>query len=111
MELRQLGTSEIRVSSVAMGCWPIAGITTLNATREDSLRTLEAALESGVNFLDTAYAYGVDGESEEMIGKVIHSRRDDVVVATKGGIHRHLSKTHKWNQRVRLLYFQLFHLF
>ena len=88
MELRQLGTSEIRVSSVAMGCWPIAGITTLNATREDSLRTLEAALESGVNFLDTAYAYGVDGESEEMIGKVIHARRDDVVVATKGGIHR-----------------------
>ena len=88
MNLRPLGTSEIRVSSVAMGCWPITGMTTLDATREESLRTLRAALDSGINFLDTAYAYGINGESEQMIGEVIRDCRDDVVIATKGGLHR-----------------------
>ncbi len=86
--LRQLGQSEIRVSSVAMGCWPISGITTLDTTRAASMRTLQAALDNGINFLDTAYAYGIEGESEQMIGEVIRGRRDSVVVATKGGIHR-----------------------
>jgi len=86
--LRQLGKSQIQVSSVAMGCWPISGITTLDTTREASIQTLHAALENGINFLDTAYAYGIEGESEQMIGEVIRGRRDGVVIATKGGIHR-----------------------
>lgn len=88
MSLRQLGQTEIQVSPVAMGCWPIAGITSLNVNRKDSLQTLQAALDSGVNFFDTAYAYGVTGESERMLGEVIRSSRDRVVIATKGGIHR-----------------------
>lgn len=88
MNLRQLGQSGIQVSSVAMGCWPITGMTTLDANHNDSLLTLHAALDSGINFLDTAYAYGINGESEQMIGEVIRSRRDDVVIATKGGLHR-----------------------
>ena len=86
--LRQLGQSEIHVSSVAMGCWPITGLTTLDTTKAASIRTLHAALDNGINFLDTAYAYGIEGESEQMIGEVIRGRRDSVVVATKGGIHR-----------------------
>ena len=88
MSLRQLGQSELTVSPVAMGCWPIAGITTVDATYHDSVATLGMALDHGINFLDTAYAYGMDGESEKMIGEVIADRRSDVVVATKGGIHR-----------------------
>lgn len=88
MEHRELGASGIFVSPVAMGCWPIAGITTLDANASDSLKTLRAAIDSGINFLDTAYAYGIDGESEQMIGKVMASCRDDVVVASKCGIHR-----------------------
>jgi aryl-alcohol dehydrogenase-like predicted oxidoreductase len=88
MNLRQLGQSDIHVSSVAMGCWPITGMTTLDANHNDSLCTLRAALDSGINFLDTAYAYGINGESEQMIGEVICHRRDDVVIATKGGLHR-----------------------
>lgn len=71
-----------------MGCWPITGITTLNANHSDSLRTLRAAIDSGINFLDTAYAYGIDGESEKMIGEVVKSCQDDVVIASKCGIHR-----------------------
>ncbi|MEQ9407485.1 MAG: aldo/keto reductase [Fuerstiella sp.] len=88
MQLRQLGTSDIFVSPVALGCWPITGMTTLDAVREESLKTIQAALDAGINFLDTAYAYGIEGESEQMIGEIIHHRRDDVVVATKGGLHR-----------------------
>ena len=85
--LRPLGATDIRISSVAMGCWPIAGMTSLGVTREDSLATLRAALDSGVNFFDTAYAYGVHGESERLIGEALGAHRDEIVVATKAGLH------------------------
>jgi aryl-alcohol dehydrogenase-like predicted oxidoreductase len=86
--LRKLGSSDIMVSSVAMGCWPIAGVTSLEVTREHSLETLHAALDAGINFFDTAYAYGCEGESEQLIGEVTAARRNEVVIATKGGLHR-----------------------
>ncbi|MEZ6132918.1 MAG: aldo/keto reductase [Planctomycetaceae bacterium] len=88
MQRRQLGSSDLRVSTVALGCWPIAGMTTLHTNRSDSLKTVRAAIDSGINFLDTAYAYGISGESEQMIGDVIGDCRDEVVIATKGGLHR-----------------------
>lgn len=88
MTRRQLGPSTISVSTVAMGCWPIAGVTSLDVTPDHSLRTIEAALDSGINFFDTAYAYGCEGESERLIGAVITGQRDQVVIATKGGLHR-----------------------
>lgn len=69
-----------------MGCWPIAGITSLHVTHEESLATLHAAWEAGVNFFDTAYAYGVDGESERLIAEALGARREQVVIATKGGL-------------------------
>jgi aryl-alcohol dehydrogenase-like predicted oxidoreductase len=87
MELRPLGTTDLRVSPVAMGCWPIAGMTSLNVTEADSLATLHAALDAGINFFDTAYCYGADGESERLIARAVRGRRDRVVIATKGGIH------------------------
>ena len=86
-ELRQLGKTDIHVSSVAMGCWPIAGITSINVTREQSLATLLAAVDAGINFFDTAYCYGYEGESERMIGEALGGRRDEVVLASKCGIH------------------------
>lgn len=86
-ELRKLGQTDLFVSPVAMGCWPIAGMTSLDVNEADSLKTLHAALESGINFLDTAHCYGADGNSERLVGKAIRDRRDQVVVATKGGIH------------------------
>jgi len=85
-ELRPLGPTDIRVSPVALGCWPIAGMTSLNVNETDSLATLHAALDAGVNFFDTAYAYGPAGESERLIARAIKGRRSDVVIATKGGI-------------------------
>lgn len=89
MTHRALGQTDIHVSPIAMGCWPITGMTTLDANEPDSLKTLHAALDSGINFFDTAYAYGIHGESEQMIGRVMaQSDRDRFVIATKGGLHR-----------------------
>lgn len=77
----------MRVSPVALGCWPIAGVTSLDVNREDSLATLHAAVDAGINFFDTAYAYGPDGESERLIQEALGPRRGDIVLATKGGLH------------------------
>ncbi|MDX1948145.1 MAG: aldo/keto reductase [Pirellulaceae bacterium] len=86
-ELRPLGTTGLLVSPVALGCWPIAGMTSLDVNDADSLATLAAALDLGINFWDTAYIYGPQGESERLIGRAWGERRDEVVLATKGGIH------------------------
>jgi aryl-alcohol dehydrogenase-like predicted oxidoreductase len=86
IELRPLGRTNLRVSPVALGCWPIAGMTSLDVNEADSLATLQAALDAGINFLDTAYAYGTNGESERLIARVVADRREEVVIATKGGI-------------------------
>lgn len=85
--LRPLGQTDIRVSAVAMGCWPIAGVTTLGVTEADSLATLHAAIDAGINFFDTAYFYGAAGESERRIARAMAGRRDQLVIATKGGLH------------------------
>jgi aryl-alcohol dehydrogenase-like predicted oxidoreductase len=87
MELRKLGRTDIEVTPVAMGCWPISGITSIDVTESASLATLEAAFDAGINFFDTAYCYGFAGESERMIGRVFGHRRDQIVIATKGGLH------------------------
>lgn len=85
-ERRQLGTTDIRVSPIALGCWPIAGMTSIDVNETDSLATLRACFDLGVNFLDTAYCYGANGESERLIARAIAGRRDEMVIATKGGI-------------------------
>ena len=84
---REIGRSGIFVTPLAMGCWPIAGVTSVNVTEKQSLATLKAAVDSGLNFFDTAYCYGYGGESEKMIGRALGHRRDELVIATKGGIH------------------------
>jgi aryl-alcohol dehydrogenase-like predicted oxidoreductase len=86
-ELRPLGRTDIRVSPVALGCWPISGMTSLDVHEADSLATLDAALDCGINFFDTAYGYGAAGESERLIARAIAGRRESVVIATKCGIH------------------------
>lgn len=84
---REIGRTGICVSPVALGCWPIAGMTSLEVNDKDSRATIRAAIDSGINFLDTAHCYGIDGKSEKLIGEVIAQRRNEVVIATKGGIH------------------------
>jgi aryl-alcohol dehydrogenase-like predicted oxidoreductase len=87
MDYRPLGTTGIDVSAIALGCWPISGMTSLDINDADSLATIRSCFDLGINFLDTAYCYGGDGESERLIAKAIEGRRDEMVIATKGGIH------------------------
>jgi aryl-alcohol dehydrogenase-like predicted oxidoreductase len=75
MERRQLGQTDIRIAPVAMGCWPISGITSINVNERDSLATLATALDAGINHFDTAFCYGYEGESERMIARENHDER------------------------------------
>jgi len=89
MQLRKLGNTEIAVSAVGMGCWAIVGDSTWGPQDEaDTLAAIEAALSSGVNFFDTAEAYG-DGFSDEILGKAFRGMRDKVVIATKASPNHH----------------------
>jgi aryl-alcohol dehydrogenase-like predicted oxidoreductase len=94
-DVRPLGSSGLKVSSVALGCWPIAGVSTLDTNDADSIATIHKCFEVGINHLDTAHVYGPNGESENLIGRALEgirgsgSRRDEMVIATKCGIHYH----------------------
>jgi aryl-alcohol dehydrogenase-like predicted oxidoreductase len=85
--LRPLGSSGLKVSAVALGCWPIAGVTTLGVNDADSIATIQKSFDVGINHLDTAHVYGPNGESENLIRRALGSRRDEMVIATKCGIH------------------------
>ncbi len=87
MQRRPLGNSGFEVSPVALGCWPIAGVTTLDTNEADSIATIRACFDLGINHLDTAHVYGPNGESEKLISRAIADRRDELVIATKCGIH------------------------
>ncbi|SRR6056297_803272 len=87
IERRVLGQTDIEVTPVAMGCWPIAGMTSLHVNDDDSLKTLRAAFDAGINFFDTAYCYGQHGESEKLIARALSAERESIVIATKGGVH------------------------
>ena len=62
-------------------------VTSLDVNDADSIATLEACSELGVNFVDTAYCYGPNGESENLVRQALAPRRDEFVLATKCGIH------------------------
>jgi len=84
---RRLGQSPLWISPVALGCWPLAGITSGPLTDEQAVAVCSAAFEAGMNHLDTAYAYGRRGESERRIAAAIRGRREQVVLATKVGVY------------------------
>ena len=84
MEQRELGTSGLTVSALGLGCM---GMTwAYGATDDDeSLATIHRAIEVGVTFLDTAEIYGPH-TNEELLGRALAGRRDDVIIATKFGV-------------------------
>ena len=80
MQYRTLGRTGIKVSPYALGTMMFGAIG--NPDHDDSVRIIHKALDAGINFVDTADAYS-RGESEEIVGKALKGRRDDVVLATK----------------------------
>ena len=85
MKERRIGKTNLRVSEIGFGCWPIGGGSYGPVKDADSLDALQAAWESGVNFFDTADVYG-EGHGEELLGAFLKDKhRDQAVIATKGG--------------------------
>jgi methylglyoxal reductase len=87
--MRKIGTSDIEASVVALGAWAIGGGPWWGDSDDrQSIDAIHAALDAGVNLIDTAPVYGW-GRSEEVVGKAIQGRRDKVVLATKCGLWWH----------------------
>lgn len=92
MKFRKLGQSGMEVSVVGLGTWAIGGWMWGGAGNEaDSITAIQASLDSGVNLIDTAPAYGF-GLAETIVGKAIQDRRDKVILATKCGLVWHMKK-------------------
>lgn len=82
MEYRILGKTGLKVSAIGFGAWAIGGNMWGPQDDYDSTRALNKAIDLGVNFIDTALAYG-NGHSERIIGKVLKTRKERIYVATK----------------------------
>jgi aryl-alcohol dehydrogenase-like predicted oxidoreductase len=80
MQYRTLGRTGVQVSTLALGAMNFGALGRID--QEQATALVDAALEGGINLIDTADMYG-RGESEEIVGKAIAGRRDDVVLATK----------------------------
>jgi aryl-alcohol dehydrogenase-like predicted oxidoreductase len=83
MRYRKLGRTNFEVSEIGYGAWGIGGQQWLGGADDESLRALRRSIELGVNFIDTALAYG-DGHSEELVGRIVRETRGArIYVATK----------------------------
>jgi aryl-alcohol dehydrogenase-like predicted oxidoreductase len=80
MNYRNLGSTGVKVSSLCLGAMMFGGWG--NTDHDDCLSIINTALDAGINFIDTADVYGA-GESEEIVGKALAGRRDNIVLATK----------------------------
>ena len=82
MRYRKLGRTGIEVSEIGYGAWGIGGVQWLGGDDQEALRALNSAIDQGLNFIDTALAYG-EGHSERICGEVIRHRQEKIAVATK----------------------------
>jgi aryl-alcohol dehydrogenase-like predicted oxidoreductase len=104
MEFADIPHTELKVSRVAIGTWAIGGWMWGGTDEAESIATIRAALEHGINVIDTAPVYGF-GRSEEIVGKAIaHSDlRSNVIIATKTGLEWHGGKVSRNASRARIM--------
>lgn len=91
MLTREIGRSGIRASAIGLGTWAIGGWMWGGTDEARSIKAIQASIDAGVSLIDTAPAYG-QGVAEEIVGKAIRGRRDQVVLATKCGLVWHTQK-------------------
>jgi len=96
MQYRTLGRTGVQVSTLALGAMNFSRIG--RTTQDEATAIVDAALVAGVNLIDTADMYG-DGESEEMVGKAITGRREDIVLATKATMPIGEERNHRGSSR------------
>ncbi|MFD1716014.1 aldo/keto reductase [Amnibacterium flavum] len=108
MEYRNLGRSGLRVSAVGLGCNNLSRPGTATESQEGTTAVVDAALDSGVNFFDTAEMYGVAfGASESRLGAALAGRRDAAVIATKFGHTDIPSQIEGWGAKASRRYIRL----
>lgn len=83
--MRPLGKSGRETSVIGFGTWPIGGARYGPSDDSDAIRALQTGLDLGITLFDTAPSYG-NGHAEELLGKAVKGRRDEVLIATKGGL-------------------------
>jgi aryl-alcohol dehydrogenase-like predicted oxidoreductase len=96
MQYRTLGRTGVQVSSLVLGAMNFGAIG--GTTQDEVTAIVDAAIEGGINLIDTADRYS-NGESEEMVGKAIAGRRDDVVLATKAAMPMGDERNHRGSSR------------
>ncbi|TNH30596.1 aldo/keto reductase [Micromonospora orduensis] len=96
MQYRTLGRTGVQVSTLALGAMNFGSLG--RVTQDEATALVGAALDAGVNLVDTADMYS-QGESEEMVGKAIVGRRDDIVLATKAGMPMGDERNHQGSSR------------
>jgi aryl-alcohol dehydrogenase-like predicted oxidoreductase len=96
MEYRPLGRTGVQVSKLCLGTMMFGAWG--NTDHDDSTRIIHRALDAGINFVDTADVYSA-GESEEIVGKALKGRRDDIVLATKVSVPMDDDPNHRGNSR------------
>ncbi len=82
MNYRTLGRTGINVSEVGYGAWGIGGVQWTGGDDDEAKRALNLAIDQGLNFIDTALAYG-RGHSERLVGEVVRGRKERIFIATK----------------------------
>ena len=86
MQYKILGNTDIRISALSLGTWAMGGGASWGPSDEKgSVQTIKRALDAGINFIDTAPAYG-NGLSEEILGRTLSGCRKDYILATKCGL-------------------------
>jgi len=96
MQYRTLGRTGVQVSTLVLGAMNFGQIG--NTTQEEATAIVDAALDAGINLIDTADMYSA-GQSEEMVGKAIAGRRDDIVLATKATMPMGDERNHRGSSR------------
>src|SRR5262249_29905952 len=94
----------IPASRIGLGTWAKGGFQWGGADDDESVRTIHAALDLGITLIDTAFAYGF-GHSEEIVGRALAERgkRDQAMVATKGGLERRGNELFRNGTRQQIL--------
>ena len=104
LEYTQIQGTELVSSRIALGTWAVGGWMWGGSDEKESIRTIHAALDKGINLIDTAPIYGY-GRSEEIVGEAVrqHGRRDSILLATKTGIDWTNGRIERNSSRHRIL--------
>jgi aryl-alcohol dehydrogenase-like predicted oxidoreductase len=108
IEYRRLGTSGLTVSTVGLGCNNFGRVGTFTEDQQGSSLVIDAAIDAGITFFDTADIYGAErGLSETLMGNALRGKRNGIVLATKFGMDMDGRNGADWNARGSRRYIRL----